>query len=273
MNRFDQAIPFEPAGAGGAAREDEGSAAVRDPDTRLMLEFQQGRVDAFEQLVLRNQSKVHSVIYRFLGDRSACEDLAQDVFLRVFRSADRYVPSAKFSTWLYRIAANVALNAMRSLGRGRPVSLEIESSSDGQAFQRDIPDTRYAEPHAGLERAELAGQVGDAIAQLPDKQRIAIILNKYEGLCYEEIAAVLDCSTMAVKSLLSRARTNLKDRLVRYLSGGPARAGAITNDDAESAGAKEITCRNPSSERNLSRRAGFAHRKHRSRPPDPAEAS
>jgi RNA polymerase sigma-70 factor (ECF subfamily) len=187
-----------------------------------MLEFRDGRREAFDDLVRRNHGKVYSLLYRFLGNAAECDDLAQEVFMRVLRSADRYVPTAKFNTWLYRIAANAALNQIRSRSRGRPVSLEIDAGGTGDEFKREISDPRLGEPNDRMDRGELADQVATAVAQLPEKQRIAIVLNKYEGLCYEDIAQVLDCTTMAVKSLLSRARGNLRDRLARYVDGGHA---------------------------------------------------
>ena len=219
MSHTGHVIPFDPILASTP------EPAV-DHDTELMLAFQRGRQDAFEELVRRNQGKVHAVLYRVLGGRVESEDLAQEVFLRVFRGAPGYVPTAKFSTWLYRITVNVALNPIRSRGRPRPVSLEIDGAAGGADFQRGIPDPRQAGPGARLDRQELADEVAEAIAQLPEKQRIALVLNKYEGLCYEEIAGILKCSTMAVKSLLSRARSNLKDRLAAYLTEGRSPAAA-----------------------------------------------
>ncbi len=213
MSHTGHVIPFDPTLA------TEAEPAV-DHDTELMLAFQRGRNDAFEELIRRNQGKVQAVLFRVLGGTAESEDLAQEVFLRVFRGAPGYVPTAKFTTWLYRITVNVALNTIRSRSRPRPVSLGIDGSAGGADFQREIPDPRQAGPGARLDRRELAAEVAEAIAQLPEKQRIAIVLNKYEGLCYEDVASILKCSTMAVKSLLSRARGNLKDSLTAYLTEG-----------------------------------------------------
>ena len=182
-----------------------------------MLAFQAGDQEAFRRLVKRSQSKVYAVIYRLIPNHAQVEDLAQEVFLRVFRTGGRYRPMAKFSTWLYRIATNVALNALRSGRKMKLSSLELGDADDESSWRRDVPDTRSAAPVSGLDAEELEGCILAAIAELPETQRIAITLNKFEHLSYQEIARVLDCSTMAVKSLLSRARCNLRTALVRYL--------------------------------------------------------
>jgi len=188
-----------------------------DYDVQLMLRFQKGERAAFEELVHRNTNKVHGLIYRFLGDPSKVEDLTQDVFLRVFRNAPRYQPAAKFSTWLYRIVANLCFNVIRSHRRSQTVQLEGINPKEGDTYYRDVPDDRQARPHERLDDEELRDKVAGAIDALPDNQRLAIILNKYEHKSYEEIARVLNCSTMAVKSLLSRARGNLRGALIRYV--------------------------------------------------------
>ena len=212
-----------PAGRGkkriGPKRDANGLTrwAREDEDVKLMLRFQQGEKAAFEELVRRNAPKVNTLIYRFLGDPGQVEDLTQEVFLRVYRTSQRYQPMAKFSTWLYRIAANLSFNVLRAKRRGQPVQLEIAYSEDGEPFYRDVPDGRHVPPHDHLDAEELRTKVAEAIDQLPENQKVAIILNKYEQKSYEDIAAILDCSTMAVKSLLSRARSNLRTALMRYV--------------------------------------------------------
>ncbi len=194
--------------------------AREDEDVKLMLRFQAGETEAFDELVRRNAPKVNTLIYRFLGDPGKVEDLTQEVFLRVFRTSQRYQPTAKFSTWLYRIAANLSFNVLRAKKRGQPVQLEIAYSEDGEPFYRDVPDARYDPPGGRLDSEEMRAKVAEAIDQLPENQKVAIILNKYEHKSYEEIATILDCSTMAVKSLLSRARGNLRSALTRYVRQG-----------------------------------------------------
>lgn len=253
MTSSDSAIPMNAAltaHASGGLPE-----ARTDVDTDLMLAFQRGESAAFEQLVQRNQARVYSLLYRFLSGSSDCEDLAQEVFLRVFRGAGRYVPTARFNTWLYRITANVALNRIRSRGRGRPVRLEVDRDDAEGGYPRAIADTRQAVPDGAMRRRELAEQVAAALECLPESQRMAIVLNKYEGLCYEEIARVLDCTTMAVKSLLSRARANLRTRLVRY----------VTDGELPDENDRKKGCHNSSSDRNLSLTAGLDRSARRAR--------
>jgi len=182
-----------------------------------MLRFKYGDREAFDQLVARNTHKVHALIFRFLGDPAQVEDLTQEVFLRVYRTASRYKPTAKFSTWLYRIVANLSFNVLRSRRKAHPVQLEISGPEEGESYYRDVADDRYESPRANLDTSELRQKVAEAINELPENQKIAIILNKYEQKSYEEIAQIVNLSTMAVKSLLSRARGNLRNSLMRYL--------------------------------------------------------
>ena len=188
-----------------------------DEDADLMLEFQAGREDAFREIVQRNQDKVYSVVFRIIGNHAQAEDLVQEVFLRVFRTASRYKPMAKFTTWLYRVSTNVALNAIRARKKVRIFSLELSDSEDGSHRRRDIHDTDAPAPSADLDIEELKAKISEAVAALPENQKASFILNKYEHLNYNEIAEIMDCSTMAVKSLLSRARCNLRDALRGYL--------------------------------------------------------
>ncbi len=182
-----------------------------------MLRFRDGDESCFEQLVERNAHKVHALVYRFLRDAGQVEDLTQEVFLRIYRTAPRYKPTAKFSTWLYRIVANLSFNVLRSRRRSHTVPLEMVSSEDGETFSWDLTDETYDAPASGLDTEELGQQIAEAVEQLPENQKIAIVLNKYENKSYEEISQVLGISTMAVKSLLSRARSNLREALRRYV--------------------------------------------------------
>lgn len=194
-----------------------------------MLAFQGGDEEAFRTLVERHQSRVYAIIFRLVPDAAQAEDLTQEVFLRVFRTAKRYEPMAKFSTWLYRIACNVGLNAIRSARRGR--TTELASANEEEGWRRELPDPRTPPPHARLDAQELQSRLADAINALPENQRIALVLSKYEHLSYDRIARTLGCSTMAVKSLLSRARCNLRDSLVRYLGRGFFGNWANPDDD------------------------------------------
>jgi len=180
-----------------------------------MLRFQKGDRGAFEELVVRNTPRTHALIYRFLGDPSQVEDLTQEVFLRVFRSKARYRPAAKFSTWLYRIVANLCFNVTRTRKKSQMRSLD--GGGDDESGYYELADPDPAMPHEGLHDAELKATIATAIGDLPENQRMAILLNKYEDMSYESIATVMDCSTMAVKSLLSRARARLRRTLEPYI--------------------------------------------------------
>ncbi|MCE5280296.1 MAG: sigma-70 family RNA polymerase sigma factor [Planctomycetaceae bacterium] len=183
-----------------------------------MLRYQAGEAAAFDELIARNTQRVHAIVSRFILDPIMVEDLTQEVFLRVFRASKRYKPTARFSTFLYRIAANLSFNALRARKNSPTVPLDGYSTSQDEDYQRQIPDYRQEAPGHGLSQHEMNDLLAQAVNDLPENQRIAIILNKYEGSSYRDIAYVLKCSPMAVKSLLSRARTSLRDSLKKYMS-------------------------------------------------------
>ena len=199
---------------------------MEDPDTALMMRFKGGDSRAFEELVRRNTAIVHALVYRFLSDPDQVDDVTQEVFLRVYRAAKNYQPSAKFSTWLYRIVANLSFNVMRSRRHVPLTQLQIFAHEEDDAPRDDIPDCHEPTPAQYLGALELNEKVAQAVEGLPDTQRFAIVLNKYEHKSLEEIANILDCSAMAVKSLLNRARANLRRSLGPYL--GPS--GEKKND-------------------------------------------
>ncbi len=214
------------AAVAGAFESQGRRGAAADYDVALMLAFQKGDERSFQELVERNHARVIGLVHRFVGDSNDAEDLAQEVFLRIYRARQSYTPTARFSTWMFRITANVSLNALRSRATRRDdVSIaQICDESEGQTAMPD-PDTHM--PDDRLHREELRDKVQEAIHMLPEKQQIAVVLNKYEGMSYADIARTIGCSTMAVKSLLARARDNLKDRLILYLrtGRGPQRVG------------------------------------------------
>jgi RNA polymerase sigma-70 factor, ECF subfamily len=183
-------------------------------DVRLMQLVGQGDTKAFEELVERHQSLVIGTIARMLGSSSDVDDIAQQVFVRVWRSANRYVPRAKFTTWLLKITRNLVFNEMRRTKRHAHLPLQFEPGAE----EIPIKDETAPAPDAVILEGELQQAIEDAIAALPDSQRMAVVLRRYEDLSYEQIADVLELSVPAVKSLLFRARTELRARLSHYLT-------------------------------------------------------
>ena len=200
--------------------------ALADPDVRLMLRVRDGDGAAFEQLVARYQTRLIRLLEHMIGNRDQAEDLAQDVFLRVYRARERYQPGAKFATWLFTIANNVALNARRSHARRREVTLRSGTGNESGPLAATRPLERMLAVSSGqiparqLDKAETRDIVRLALETLGERQRMAVLLNKFEQLSYDEIAETMDLSTSAVKSLLSRARVNLRDVLTPYFDDG-----------------------------------------------------
>ena len=182
-------------------------------DVRLMRLVATGDTNAFERLIERHQALVAGTVARMLGSNADVEDIAQQVFIRVWKSAGRYVARAKFTTWLLKITRNLVFNEMRRAKRHPHVPVQIEPESE----EIPLKDEQTTTPDATLLQNELQQAIEQAIGLLPDTQRMALVLRRYEELSYEEIADVLDLSVPAVKSLLFRARTELRERLKGYL--------------------------------------------------------
>ena len=183
-------------------------------DVRLMRLVSGGDTSAFEQLIERHQSLVAGTVARMLGSSSEVEDIAQQVFIRVWKSARRYVPRAKFTTWLLKITRNLVFNELRRAKRHAHVPLQTEPGAE----EFPLKDETNPTPDASLLESELQRTIEDAITELPESQRMALILRRYEQLSYEQIADILDLSVPAVKSVLFRARTELRARLSKYLA-------------------------------------------------------
>jgi RNA polymerase sigma-70 factor (ECF subfamily) len=183
-------------------------------DVRLMHLVGRGDPAAFEQLIERHQGLVAGTVARMLGSNSDVEDIAQQVFIRVWKSAGRYTARAKFTTWLLKITRNLVFNELRRAKRRAQVPIQ----SDAETEAITLKDETTSTPDASLLEHELQGAIEDAITQLPDSQRMALVLRRYEQLSYEQIAEILDLSVPAVKSLLFRARSELRERLSKYLN-------------------------------------------------------
>jgi RNA polymerase sigma-70 factor, ECF subfamily len=210
--------------------------ALRDPDIRLMLRVRDDDDAAFAELVERFQHRLVAVMNHLVGSTDEAEDLAQEVFLRVYRTRKKYTPKAKFSTWLFTIANNLALNALRDRKRRPVLPLEVQESGPLGGHQTaTAPATRDQPPTHNLQQQELAGVIRTALEGLNERQRVAIVLNKFEDMNYADIADVMGLSTKAVKSLLSRARGKLREALQGYIymDGDPPPPGAAGDDDAD----------------------------------------
>ena len=210
-----------------------------DPDVRLMLEVRDDHAAAFEELVLRYQDRLLTILKHLLGTAEQAEDIAQEVFLRVYRSRKSYEPSAKFATWFFTIANNVVLNAMRSRSRRHEHTISPHESGPLGARPLDVllQAGSGQMPTRQLDKAELRDIVRMALESLPERQRLAVLLCKFEGLSYADIAEALELTPQAVKSLLSRARINLREILQPYFESGelPGR-GTVTEENGEEEG-------------------------------------
>jgi len=185
-----------------------------DPGVRLMLAYQAGDEAAFDELVHRFAGQVYALLTRFLGPAPEREDLVQEVFLRIVRARERYEPSARFSTWLYRIVYNLSVNHTQ---RGGPRAVSPGGGAGDEGGELEIADEAAQDPSDDLARGDVVQAVRGAIFQLPETQRMALVLAKYENLPYVEIGRVLGTSEKAVKSLVHRARENLRAMLGPFL--------------------------------------------------------
>jgi RNA polymerase sigma-70 factor (ECF subfamily) len=191
-----------------------------DPDALLMLRVKRGDRAAFAELVDKYKQPVMNLVYRTLHDEAEAEDLAQNVFLQVYKSAKRYESRAKFSTWLFTIARNLCLNEIRRRSRHPADSLEETHAEHEDQPRQQYEDKSSVPPPEKLLHGELAQKIEEALAELPENQRTAILLCRQEELSYEEIAEILGCSLSATKSLIHRGRETLKEKLKPYLRTG-----------------------------------------------------
>lgn len=191
-----------------------------DPDAALMLRVKCGDAQAFEAIVEKYKQPVINLMFRMIHDLDEAEDLAQNVFVRVYQSAHRYEVSAKFSTWLFTIARHSCLNEIRRRLRHPAESLEGTSSDNDEQPARQYVDIKAPSAPELFLRQELEQKIQEALDELPEKQRLAVLLCRQDELSYEEIAKVLVCSVSATKSLIHRGRETLKAKLKPYLKTG-----------------------------------------------------
>lgn len=195
-------------------------AAESDPDAALMLRVKQGDAGAFAELVDKYKQPVMNLACRMLRDPTEAEDLAQVVFVQAYKAAERYQVASKFSTWLFTIARNLCLNEIRRRSRHPAESLEGRHPDQEDQPLPQFEDKSTASPPERLLHAELDQKIDEALAALPENQRLAIALCRQEELSYEDIARVLGCSLSATKSLIHRGRETLKQKLKPYLRTG-----------------------------------------------------
>lgn len=195
-----------------------GGTYLRDPDVQLMLRVRDGDDAAFGRLVEAYQDRLVGLLTHLVNEREAAEDLAQETFLRVYRARKGYVASAKFSTWLFRIAQNLASNSRRGRRRRKEVAFAGSSEvSDSRPQEALVPEKSAFIPSRQLAKRELAVVVRDALEDLGERQKLAVLLHKFEGMSYADIAETMEMTPQAVKSLLSRARENLRMKLEGYV--------------------------------------------------------
>jgi len=188
-----------------------------DPDAALMLRARRGDRAAFSELVEKYKQPVVNFIFRTLRDEAESEDLAQNVFLQAYKSRARYKQTAKFSTWLFTIARNLCLNELRRRSRHPAESLDEAHAEHEDLPRQQFEDKQIVSAPEKLLHGELEEKIEEALAELPENQRSAILLCRQEELSYEEIAKILKCSLSATKSLIHRGRETLKEKLKPYL--------------------------------------------------------
>jgi RNA polymerase sigma-70 factor, ECF subfamily len=188
-------------------------------DEELMARVAGSDARAFELLVRRHERRVLNLIYRSIGDPVQAEDVAQEVFLRVWRAAESYEPKAKFTTWIYRIAVNLCLDALKAANRKQSVvHLPADAEHPDEQDEASGACGSTPSPEDLLLAAERSGRILAVLRGLPANQRMAVVLAKFDGLSYEEISRILDCSVSAVESLLVRAKKTLRERLLAHRS-------------------------------------------------------
>jgi len=210
------APPGHPAAA--VQRRGPAASAEADPDVRLMLKVQEGDETAFPELFQRFGPRVLQYVRRLVGSEARAEEITQDVFVQMFRFRDRYRPESKLSTWVFTIATNLCLNELRRPERQLRVDLWERRSEEGERQEEpSLPDPDAIDPEQGAAGRELARALETAVAELPPKQRAALLLSRIDGMAYRDVADALGTTEGAIKALLFRATHGLRDRLRDFL--------------------------------------------------------
>ncbi len=196
-----------------------GAAPAPDLDAELMLRVRDGDEDSFRVLLDKHRNPLVHFLYRMVQEQAISEELAQEVFLRIYKSRGSYEPTARFTTWMFRIATHLALNWLRDEKHSRAEE-RLDLVRPGDLPVREVSDRKPTVEQHMVANARLQ-EIRDAIALLPEKQRAAVLMHKYEEMEYSQIANVLECSESAVKSLLFRAYETLRARLAHMVMGGP----------------------------------------------------
>ncbi len=197
--------------------DSDADADANARDIAWMARLKTGDTAALQNLIEAHQQRIIGTVTKMLGDEAEAEDVAQQVFIRVWKSAGRYEPTAKFTTWLYKITRNLVFNELRRRKRHTAQSLDRPLGSDDDDRAPQIADPSVKAPDTALLDAEMQAAIQSAIDSLPETQRLAIILRRYDDVSYEEIAEILELTVPAVKSVLFRARTDLREKLRQYL--------------------------------------------------------
>ncbi len=217
MHGLSEIAEAGPIRAVSRIRDAETFRPSEDPDAELIARWQAGDTGAFERLVRTHERNVFRLLYRMLGNREEAEDAAQEAFLSLHRHGHRFRREARFSTFLYRVAANAALNRRRSLGRARARELELaQRHAAGAQIHVALRD-----PEDAAHGAEIQSRVQDALQWLPEELRVAVVLYDIEGQSYKDIAEILGIPEGTVKSRIHRARLGLRDRLKEFVQSSP----------------------------------------------------